>query len=381
MPDEQPVLIDEEPVGARWFIHYYGAASDRRRRVAAESIAEATARIRRRRPDSLVRIVTKTPKGEREDRGSDGIAEHGASGARTGLAVNDDARADGGVTPPARAAPHETASDSESRGRSQINDLIGEVVHHGSRGRQRVQEQLLVQRGRRRRRPEIERAGVGVGVAPVPVDRDTRHRANGNDDDVRGIKEGSEKRNTGAGQPEGAAAARIGLRVHHRLEQTGSETVTSIGEDLIKTLTEGRSRSEKAGTTVVLWHRSTSWNGEVERTDTERRRRVPETDGQQGAKPRVGRPPPQEDETAGGETTGSRRRKTQPEGRETMNDETREKVARMTKALQECLTVLESSGMKNVMQISQVHGFPYAGPKVDIPTLKTAIADGEELTS
>ena len=32
-------------------------------------------------------------------------------------------------------------------------------------------------------------------------------------------------------------------------------------------------------------------------------------------------------------------------------------------------------------QISQVHGFPYDGPKVDIPKLKAAIADGEELTS
>ena len=64
-----------------------------------------------------------------------------------------------------------------------------------------------------------------------------------------------------------------------------------------------------------------------------------------------------------------------------MNDNERDKVSRMTKALEECLTVLECKEMFSVMQISQVHGFPYDGPKVDIPKLKAAIADGEELTS
>ena len=62
-----------------------------------------------------------------------------------------------------------------------------------------------------------------------------------------------------------------------------------------------------------------------------------------------------------------------------MDKDAREKIRAMTKSLQECLTVLESGELVNVMQIAQVHGFPYTGPKVNIPALKAAITNGEAL--
>ena len=62
-----------------------------------------------------------------------------------------------------------------------------------------------------------------------------------------------------------------------------------------------------------------------------------------------------------------------------MDNDAREKVKAMTESLRDCLTVLESRELFNAMQMAQVHGFPYAGPKVDIPTLKTAIGHGESL--
>ena len=48
----------------------------------------------------------------------------------------------------------------------------------------------------------------------------------------------------------------------------------------------------------------------------------------------------------------------------TMSDEVRETVKALTEQVESAVTALESKGMLSVMQISQVHGFPYKGPTV-----------------
>ena len=59
-------ITEGTPTGVRWFIYYFGGRTQRRRRGTAKTIEEAMARIRRRRPGCPVRVVTRTPEGERE---------------------------------------------------------------------------------------------------------------------------------------------------------------------------------------------------------------------------------------------------------------------------------------------------------------------------
>ena len=62
-----------------------------------------------------------------------------------------------------------------------------------------------------------------------------------------------------------------------------------------------------------------------------------------------------------------------------MDDRTAQTARQLTESAEACLTALESEGMLGAMQVAQIHGFPYSGPKVDIPDLKKAIRDGREL--
>ena len=63
-----------------------------------------------------------------------------------------------------------------------------------------------------------------------------------------------------------------------------------------------------------------------------------------------------------------------------MDDDTKlEAIRDLTRAAESCYNALESKGMISAMQIAQVHGFPYNGPKVHIPRLQAAIRKGREL--
>ena len=61
------------------------------------------------------------------------------------------------------------------------------------------------------------------------------------------------------------------------------------------------------------------------------------------------------------------------------NEETLTTVRKLTEQLGSGLRALESEGMKSVMQISQVHGFPYQGPTVNMPDIRAAIEAGQAL--
>ena len=170
------------------------------------------------------------------------------------------------------------------------------------------------------------------------------------------------------------------LRVDDGVDETAAETLAGIGEDLIEALAEGRGRRQETGTAVVLWHEDTSSSQQDESGRTRARPRVPKTRGHQGAgTEREHRRPRTRAGAAGRQPSPAVARR--EGGEETMDNDAREKVAAMTRSLRDCLTVLESKELHNVIQTSQVHGFPYSGPNVDMRTLKAAIADGEALLS
>ena len=63
-----------------------------------------------------------------------------------------------------------------------------------------------------------------------------------------------------------------------------------------------------------------------------------------------------------------------------ISDEVRETVKALTKQVESAITTIESKEMLGVMQISQIHGFPYKGPTVDVAKMKAAAARGHALT-
>ena len=63
-----------------------------------------------------------------------------------------------------------------------------------------------------------------------------------------------------------------------------------------------------------------------------------------------------------------------------ISDEVRETVKALTEQVESAITTIESNEMLGVMQISQIHGFPYKGPTVDVAKMKAAAARGRALT-
>ena len=95
-----------ERTSVRWMVVHYGIPSHRRTSRHEPDVNEAVARIRRRRKDAAIRLVTTSPEGEDETTAVIDNPNHSAGTLRAQVAVGkDDGAPNGGGVGRRRARP------------------------------------------------------------------------------------------------------------------------------------------------------------------------------------------------------------------------------------------------------------------------------------